>query len=157
MINTKVIKPKYKRFLIILLFILSAGCSLWLVFRALDESMLYFYTPSDIENRSVQSGAKLRLGGIVKVGSIKKIQESLEVVFVVTDFDKDKNVSFTGILPDLFREGQGVIVEGKILSDGSISASKVLAKHDEKYMPPEVADALKKSGKWKYKESENEY
>ena len=75
----------------------------------------------------------------------------------MTDFDKEKYVSFNGILPDLFREGQGVIVEGQILPNGSIRATKVLAKHDENYMPPEVADALKKSGKWKYRESENEY
>ncbi len=157
MIRTKTIKPKHKRLLIILLFFLSVGSSVWLVFRALDESMLYFYTPSDIEKRNVQNGVKLRLGGIVKEGSVKRVPDTLETIFLVTDFDHEKYVTFSGILPDLFREGQGVIVEGQILSDGNIRATKVLAKHDENYMPPEVADALKKSGKWKYKEGNNEY
>jgi cytochrome c-type biogenesis protein CcmE len=118
-----------------------------LVMFALRDEIVFFYSPTDIlvENKA-NPGERFRLGGLVKEGSIVKNGET--VSFVITDTEKDLAVTFVGILPDLFREGQGVIAEGIMSSDSRFEADSVLAKHDENYMPKEVADTLKEKGVW---------
>ena len=118
-----------------------------LVLSAMRQSIVFFNSPSDIAAQQVLPGTRLRLGGLVKEGSVKR-GENLQINFAVTDGKSDVPVSYTGIVPDLFREGQGVVVEGKLEPGGTFKADTVLAKHDERYMPREVADALKKAGRW---------
>ncbi len=129
-----------------MLVVLSAGA--FLVFRAFEENILFFVTPSDLEARELKGNEQFRLGGLVEVGSFKKEEGSLAVTFMVTDGGASLPVRYQGLLPDLFREGQGVVAEGTIAPDGTFIATTVLAKHDENYMPKEVADALKKQGHW---------
>jgi cytochrome c-type biogenesis protein CcmE len=119
-----------------------------LVLSALKDSIVFFNSPTDVIERHVAPGTRIRLGGIVEAGSVQR-GDNLAVSFKVTDGKSAIPVSYQGILPDLFREGQGVIAEGALDSGGAFKADSVLAKHDEKYMPKEVADALKKSGHWK--------
>ena len=115
---------------------------------ALRDKIVFFYTPSEIITEGkAQPGQRIRLGGLVKEGSVAKQGE--RIAFAVTDTDKYIAVTYVGILPDLFREGQGVVTEGVIGTDGTFAADTVLAKHDENYMPKEVADALKEKGVWK--------
>ncbi|MEQ9518657.1 MAG: cytochrome c maturation protein CcmE [Parvibaculum sp.] len=118
-----------------------------LVLFALEDSIVFFYSPSEISERGVEPGTRMRLGGLVVEGSIVR-GEGTEIRFDVTDFAATIPVTYVGILPDLFREGQGVVAEGMLSPDGGFSADTVLAKHDENYMPAEVADALKRSGNW---------
>jgi cytochrome c-type biogenesis protein CcmE len=119
-----------------------------LVLNALRDSIVFFSTPSMAAERKIQPGQRFRLGGLVQTGSLVR-SEQLQVKFVVTDGNAALPVVFTGILPDLFREGQGVISEGVLDAAGVFKADTVLAKHDENYMPKDVADALKKQGHWK--------
>jgi cytochrome c-type biogenesis protein CcmE len=119
-----------------------------LVLYALRGSIVFFNSPTDIADNKVQPGVAIRLGGLVKAGSVVR-GENLAVRFEVTDGNRVVPVAYVGILPDLFREGQGVVTEGTLQRDGSFKATSVLAKHDENYMPKEVADALKKQGHWK--------
>jgi cytochrome c-type biogenesis protein CcmE len=123
-----------------------------LVLFALEDSIVFFYTPSDVAEKQIGPGQRFRLGGLVEEGSVKR-GEDTSVRFAITDTDRSIRVTYTGILPDLFREGQGVIAEGKLAGDGIFSADSVLAKHDENYMPPEVAEALKKKGVWQGNQS----
>jgi cytochrome c-type biogenesis protein CcmE len=118
-----------------------------LVLSALKDSIVFFNSPTDIVEKHVSPGVRIRIGGLVKTGSLKR-GDDLRVQFEVTDGAHDVAVRYQGIVPDLFREGQGVVAEGKIQPDGSIVADSVLAKHDERYMPKEVVDALKKDGRW---------
>ena len=118
-----------------------------LVLYSLSGSIVFFNSPTDVvENRSAP-GARIRIGGLVKPGSLER-GDNLRVRFAVTDGNNDVTVRYQGIVPDLFREGQGVVAEGKLEADGVLAADTVLAKHDERYMPREVVDALKKSGRW---------
>lgn len=119
-----------------------------LVLNAMRDNIVFFYSPTDVVEKSIAPGTRFRLGGMVEKGSVKHTGPAT-VTFAVTDYAKTLPVTFTGILPDLFREGQGVVAEGTLGPDGNFTADSVLAKHDEKYMPPEVAAALKKSGRWK--------
>jgi cytochrome c-type biogenesis protein CcmE len=119
-----------------------------LVLSALNDSIVFFNSPSDIAEKHIAPGTRIRLGGLVKPGSIVR-GEQLVVRFEVTDGNKVVTVAFQGVLPDLFREGQGVVAEGALDASGVFKADSVLAKHDETYMPKEVADALKKQGHWK--------
>jgi cytochrome c-type biogenesis protein CcmE len=119
-----------------------------MVLTALRDTIVFFNSPTDIVEKQVQPGSRIRLGGLVKPGSIKR-EDGLNVRFDVTDGNRDMNVAYRGILPDLFREGQGVVTEGVLDATGFLRADTVLAKHDETYMPKEVADALKKQGHWK--------
>ena len=119
-----------------------------LVLSALKDSIVFFNSPSDVVEKKVQPGSRIRLGGLVKPGTLQR-GDRLAVRFEVTDGNRAIAVSYQGILPDLFREGQGVIAEGTLEPGGGFKADSVLAKHDEKYMPKEVADALKKQGHWK--------
>ena len=118
-----------------------------LVLVALRDQIVFFYSPSDVIARQVEAGTPIRLGGLVKDGSWTR--DGQENHFIVTDNASDIVASYTGILPDLFREGKGVVAEGSMGDDGSFIASNVLAKHDENYLPKEVVDALKASGEWR--------
>ena len=120
-----------------------------LVLVAFEENILFFYSPRDLAENHVPPGRAFRLGGLVEADSVVREAGGLTVAFEITDLSHSVPVAYTGILPDLFREGQGVVVLGKLGADGVFHADEVLAKHDETYMPPEVADALKKSGQWR--------
>jgi len=119
-----------------------------LVLSALRESIVFFNSPSDVAEKHVAPGARIRLGGLVSPGSLVR-GENLRIRFEVTDGKSKLSVSYQGVLPDLFREGQGVVAEGALDPTGVFNADTILAKHDETYMPKEVADALRKSGHWK--------
>jgi cytochrome c-type biogenesis protein CcmE len=121
----------------------AAGLSLY----ALSDSIVFFYSPSEVAQKGAAPGARLRIGGMVKTGSVVKSADQ-NVAFVLTDGAHDLKVSYQGLLPDLFREGQGVVAEGVLAAPGQIRADTILAKHDERYMPREVVDALKKQGRW---------
>jgi len=123
------------------------GVAIGLVLFALRDNIVFFYTPSDLAQKHPAPGARLRVGGLVKPGSLVKGAERM-VSFTITDNTGDLDVSYTGLLPDLFREGQGVVAEGVLGAPGKFVADSVLAKHDERYMPRDVADALKKQGVW---------
>ena len=118
-----------------------------LVLYALSDKIVFFYSPSDMKSQSVAVGTRVRVGGLVDGGSLVK-GDNLAVSFRISDGNATITVTYRGILPDLFREGQGVVAEGVIKQDGSVAADTVLAKHDERYMPREVVDALKKQGVW---------
>ena len=137
---------KTRRLYIVLVGMTMLGLAAGLVSFAFQDSLVFFYTPSDLVEKDVNPGQRLRLGGLVAEGSVEK--DGTTVRFVVTDLAAEMSVTYTGILPDLFREGQGVVAEGSLLADGSLEATSVLAKHDENYMPKEVADKLKESGRW---------
>jgi cytochrome c-type biogenesis protein CcmE len=119
-----------------------------LVLVALKDSIVFFNSPTDVVEKQIKPGTRIRIGGLVKEGSIQR-GESLAVRFDVTDGKSSVPVAYQGLLPDLFREGQGVVAEGALDTAGTFRADSVLAKHDETYMPKEVADALKKQGHWK--------
>jgi cytochrome c-type biogenesis protein CcmE len=127
--------------------LIMLGFASALVLSALKTQVTFFMSPADIAKAAPKPGTRFRLGGLVQAGSFHRQPDAVSV-FTVTDGAASLPVSYKGILPDLFREGQGVIAEGKIGADGVFAADTVLAKHDEKYMPPEVAAALKKSGRW---------
>lgn len=139
-------KRKHKRLTFVGLALLLIAAAAGLVLSAFEESIVFFHSPTDIVEKTVDPERRLRLGGLVEEGSVEKKADAV-VVFKITDMANSVNVSYRGILPDLFREGQGVVAEGTF-ADGVFKADEVLAKHDENYMPPEVADALKESGKW---------
>lgn len=122
------------------------GLAAGLMLFALRDNIVFFYTPSELAKKQTASGARLRIGGLVKEGTI--VRNGQDVNFTVTDKTSDLVVSYTGLLPDLFREGQGVVVDGVLQPSGAFRADSVLAKHDERYMPRDVADALKKQGVW---------
>ena len=124
------------------------GLAAALVLFALKDSIVFFNSPTDVVEKHIAPGSRIRLGGLVKPGTLVR-GDNLQVSFEVTDGNKSVPVSYTGILPDLVREGQGVVTEGALTTAGTFKADSVLAKHDETYMPKEVADALKKQGHWK--------
>lgn len=143
-------KPKYKRLSIVLLVVTLLSGALTLTLCALEESMMYFMTPEELLLKKEQFiNKQIRLGGLVKENSLKALAEPMSVEFIVTDTNQDLKMLYKGILPDLFREGQGIIAIGKLTIDNQFEASQILAKHDETYMPKEVADALKKKDLWK--------
>jgi len=119
-----------------------------LVLSAFRSNLVFFYSPSDLQAQAVPAGQRVRIGGLVEKGSFTREPDGRSVAFRVTDGKQDVTVDYTGLLPDLFREGQGVVIEGALAKDGTFQAASVLAKHDENYMPREVVDALKKSGHW---------
>ena len=140
-------KARHKRFMWIALGLAIIATAVTLVLRALNDNLALFITPSEIAAGKAPRDRNFRLGGMVTVGSLKRNADGLTVSFNVTDTVKTIPVSYTGILPDLFKEGKGVVAQGKVGSDGVFRASEVLAKHDENYMPPEAAEALKRAGK----------
>jgi cytochrome c-type biogenesis protein CcmE len=142
---------KRRRLMVVLLCALGLGSAAGLALFALSDTLVFFVTPGDLAEKPPPAGRTLRLGGLVEQGSVERARRDGKPVatFRVTDGRATVAVEFAGILPDLFREGQGVVALGTLRPDGGFMASEVLAKHDETYMPPEVAEALKKSGQWK--------
>jgi len=140
-------KPHRKKKLAIIAFIaLGMSAAAGLTLFALSQNINMFYSPTQIANGEVASDLHFRIGGMVKAGSVEKSQDSLKVNFVTTDFVNDVPIQYEGILPDLFREGQGVVAEGALSAQGIFVATKVLAKHDENYMSPEVKAAMEAAG-----------
>jgi len=140
---------KRRRLIIVLLGMGVLAASAGLVLTAFQDSVTFFYSPSDLKAEAAPPGRAIRIGGLVEEGSVRKLDDGVTTEFRVTDLSESVPVTYRGVLPDLFREGQGVVTEGTLRPDGVFVADEVLAKHDENYMPPEVADALKKSGQWK--------
>ncbi len=140
---------KRRRLIVVLAGMGALGIAATLVLNAFEDSLVFFYSPTDVAERGIAPEARIRLGGLVEEESVTREADGLTTTFRITDLSHVVPVSYTGILPDLFREGQGVVAEGRLGTNGVFVASEVLAKHDETYMPPEVAEALKKSGQWK--------
>jgi cytochrome c-type biogenesis protein CcmE len=138
---------KQRRAALIVAGVLVLAVASLLVLFALRDSIVFFHTPSDVAEKGIAPGQRFRLGGLVATGSVRRGSGTV-VEFAVTDTHKTITVRYTGVLPDLFREEQGVVAEGKLNSEGVFLADSVLAKHDETYMPPEVAKALKERGVW---------
>ena len=139
---------KRRRLYAVLAGLTMLGVAAALVLVAFEENIVFFYGPTDMVEKTVRPGQTLRLGGLVVEGSVKKAADGVTTIFSVTDLNRVVEVRFKGLLPDLVREGQGIVSEGVLGPDGVFMASSVLAKHDENYMPKEVADALRRSGKW---------
>ncbi len=139
-------KRKRRRLCFVLAGMTLLGIAAGLVLYAMNDTLVFFYSPTDLQTQQVAPGRAFRLGGIVEAGSLTRDGDTVR--FRVTDLANGVRVTYRGILPDLFREGQGVVAQGSLSSDGVFAASEVLAKHDETYMPKEVVEALKKSGRW---------
>ena len=137
---------KQKRLTIIAGLGVVLAFSATLIFMALRDQIVFFYSPSEIHEKAIAAGTPIRLGGLVKAGTWKREGETSD--FVVTDGQTEMATHYVGLLPDLFREGQGVVIEGSVTADGTFAATNVLAKHDENYMPKELVDELKKRGEW---------
>jgi cytochrome c-type biogenesis protein CcmE len=138
-------KPKHQRLALLAFGIVALGLAVGATLMALRENMVFFLSPTELAAKQVEPTQRMRIGGLVQDGSV--VKNGSDVHFVVTDGAQSINVTYRGILPDLFREGQGVVAEGTF-QNGIFTAREVLAKHDENYMPPEVVEALKKSGEW---------
>ena len=139
-------KPKHQRLALLGIGALVLASAAALVLTAFEDNLVFFHSPTDLATKAPAPGLRLRVGGLVEQGSV--IKNGNDILFKVTDLSNTVTVVYRGLLPDLFREGQGIVAEGQF-RDGVFMASEVLAKHDETYMPPEVADALKKAGQWK--------
>ena len=139
---------KKRRLYIVCLGLLCLGVATSLVLTAFEDSIVFFYSPTDIAEKGLEADRYVRIGGLVEEGSVER-HPGNRIEFVVTDFSNRIPVTYSGILPDLFREGQGVVAEGKLDGDQIFVAQEILAKHDENYMPKEVAEALQKSGQWR--------
>jgi cytochrome c-type biogenesis protein CcmE len=135
--------PRRKRLLAVVAIVLGVGAAATLATLAFEENLLYFYSPTQILAGEAPKGKTFRIGGLVTTGSVQRAGGSLEVRFIVTDNRESVPVRYTGLLPDLFHEGKGVIAHGRLAESGEFMADEVLAKHDENYMPPEVAESLK--------------
>lgn len=140
------LKPRTRRALWIVGGVAALGVAATLVLNAFQSNLVFFYTPTQVASNEAPRDRLFRLGGLVEAGSVTRGKDGLTVRFNVTDTAKAIPVTYTGILPDLFREGKGVVAQGRIGSDGVFQAREVLAKHDENYMPPEAAEALEKAG-----------
>ncbi len=138
--------PRRQRMVTVALVLVGVGLAVGLALQAFQENLMFFYSPTQVLAGEPPEGRKIRLGGLVSIGSLQRESGALEVRFTVTDNQNSMTVSYAGILPDLFREGQGVIAIGLLQPDGSLKAEEVLAKHDENYMPPEVAEMLAEQG-----------
>ena len=140
-------KARHKRFGIVIAGLAALGLATYLVLNSLEGNLSYFFSPTEVAEGKAPANHIFRLGGLVEAGSVTREEGELEVNFVVTDMAKSVTVAYSGILPDLFAEGQGVIAQGRMGPDNVFVAEEVLAKHDETYMPPEVAAALESAGK----------
>jgi cytochrome c-type biogenesis protein CcmE len=138
--------PRQKRMAVVALLLAGVATAVGLGLTAFQKNLLYFYTPTQVSGGEAPTGYPFRVGGLVVAGSVRRDPDSLTVHFTVTDGPASLGVVYTGILPDLFREGQGIISVGQLNAAGVFEATEVLAKHDENYMPPEVAAALEQSG-----------
>jgi cytochrome c-type biogenesis protein CcmE len=140
-------KPRQKRFALVLGGLAVLGAAVALVLSAFQENLVFFYSPSQVVNNEAPQGRAFRIGGVVEEGSVKRLADGVTVAFNVTDTAKVIPVTYRGILPDLFKEGKGVVAQGKLGPDGNFTAHEVLAKHDENYMPPEAAHAVEQAQK----------
>lgn len=140
-----VIKSRHRRFIFILIGLALLGSAAVLILNAFKDNMVFFYTPTQVQKGEVPKEIGFRIGGLVVPESLKREEDGLTVRFVITDTSKTVPVVYKGILPDLFKEGKGVVAEGKVNASGVFEAREVLAKHDENYMPPEAAEALKRA------------
>jgi cytochrome c-type biogenesis protein CcmE len=140
-------KSRHKKILVILLGLSGLGIASALILNAFQSNLVFFYSPTEVAQGKAPSDRAFRIGGLVEDGSVQRDPDGLTVRFVVTDTAKSMPVIYKGILPDLFKEGKGVVAEGKIGADGLFNSSQVLAKHDENYMPPEAAHALEQAAK----------
>lgn len=147
-------KAKHQRAIFIVVAMLIMLSGLAIILTNFRDNFLYFYTPSELADVAITSGQTFRLGGLVEEGSIETISEN-EIRFVVTDYNDFLKVYYKGSLPTLFREGQGVVATGSIDTKGTFIASEILAKHDENYMPPKVAETLKKNDMWHHFDAGN--
>ncbi|MFN4148478.1 MAG: cytochrome c maturation protein CcmE [Rhodocyclaceae bacterium] len=138
-------KPRHKRIALIVGGLASVGLATAFILNALDSNIAFFVTPSEIAAGKAPEGKTFRIGGMVKEGSV--VRDNLTVSFVITDTARDVKVTYTGILPDLFKEGKGAVAQGRLNPDGSFTATEVLAKHDENYMPPEAGHAIEQARK----------
>ena len=138
-------KPRHKKLIVIALGVAALGVATALVLRAFNENLVFFFTPSEVVEHKAPQGRTFRIGGMVEKGSVKREPDGVTVRFVVTDTAKSIPVAYRGSLPDLFREGKGVVAQGQLGADGVFQAREVLAKHDENYMPPEAAEAVKRA------------
>lgn len=139
-------KPRTRRAIAIVAGVAALGVAVALVLNAFRSNLVFFFTPSEVAAHQAPADRAFRIGGLVEAGSVVRDKDALTVRFRVTDTVQAIPVTYTGILPDLFREGKGVVAQGRIEPDGTFHASDVLAKHDENYMPPEAAEALRKAG-----------
>jgi len=139
---------KRRRLVAVGLVVLGVGTATALALTAFQDNLVFFFSPSDVIAGKPPEGRAFRLGGLVEQGSVERVAEGRAIKFRVTDTQKSIDVVYAGVVPDLFREGQGVVAQGRLEPDGTFRASDVLAKHDETYMPREVADALKRAGHW---------
>jgi cytochrome c-type biogenesis protein CcmE len=139
-------KPRAKRFMWIAIGVAILATAIALVLQSFQKNLVFFFTPSEVIAQKAPKDRTFRIGGLVTAGSVQRKPDGLTVAFTVTDTAQTIPVQYTGILPDLFKEGKGVVAQGKIGGDGVFRASEVLAKHDENYMPPEAAEALKRAG-----------
>jgi len=140
------LKPRTKRALWIAAGVAGLGVATTLVLNAFQSNLVFFFTPTQVAAHEAPRDRAFRIGGLVEAGSVTRDKDALTVRFRVTDTAQTIPVVYTGLLPDLFREGKGVVAQGRLNADGTFRATEVLAKHDENYMPPEAADALKKAG-----------
>ena len=140
-------KPRHKRLVAVAVGLVALGISAALVLNAFRSNLVFFFSPSQVANNEAPQGRTFRLGGMVETGSLKRAADGLTVSFVVTDTAKSIPVRYKGILPDLFKEGKGVVAQGQLGSDGVFQAAEVLAKHDENYMAPEAAEAIARAQK----------
>lgn len=140
-------KQKHQRLILLSSMLFGIGLSIALMLIAFQETLVFFYTPSDLLHKNISPKQRIRIGGLVEMASIH--QKDGKVQFKITDQKKIIDVVYKGLLPDLFREGQGVVAEGYLLDPRNFHATTILAKHDEKYMPKEVADHIKKTGRWR--------
>ena len=138
--------PRRQRMILVGLFVAGVAVAVGLALRAFQENLLYFYTPTQAISGEAPDGKKIRLGGMVLKGSVRREPGALELRFDVSDNEKTMTVAYSGVLPDLFKEGQGVIAIGQVDANGVVQAAEVLAKHDENYMPPEVAATMNTGG-----------
>ena len=142
-------KARHKRFGLIALGLLMLGIAAFLISKSFKSNLVFFFTPTQVESGEAPKSGNFRIGGLVEAGSLKRLPDGLRVEFKVTDTAKTMQVVYKGILPDLFKEGKGVVAEGKLGANGLFQADQVLAKHDENYMPPEAAAALEAAKKAK--------
>ncbi len=140
---------KRRRLYLVLFGMMLLGAAAALMLNAFSDNLVFFHSPTEVTEKSIPAERRFRLGGLVEEESVAKGEDGMTTNFRITDTANAVQVTFTGMLPDLFREGQGVVAEGKLDAKGVFHATEVLAKHDENYMPPEVAEAIKKSGQWK--------
>jgi len=144
---SRIMKPRHKKLTIIIASVAALGLSATLVLDAFQSNLVFFFSPTQVAANEAPQDKSFRIGGLVEEGSVKRQSDGVTVNFVVTDTAKVIPVVYTGILPDLFKEGKGVVAQGKLSSDGIFRADEVLAKHDENYMPPEAATALEQASK----------